>query len=124
MCFCCSAVSIKMWYPQILQTINDVNKETGGTDVQICNIIDSLAQQNTFSNTTCIVVSNNDLQKLLLYYMASCYTDVKLFVYFSNFLLFCSNGKFKLLIFIEFTCYFYTLLLPLSYFFLIILLLL
>lgn len=58
-CLFCSAFSIKMWYPQILQSINDIEKEHGSSEVHICNIINAMSDQNTSSDAICSVVSIN-----------------------------------------------------------------
>lgn len=43
-----------MWYPQILQTMNDL--EHGGDAIQICTIVNSLANRDIQVGTTCSVV--------------------------------------------------------------------
>lgn len=57
--FCYSAFSVKMWYPQILQAINDYGKDKPDDDPNICDILNSLAYQNTSQSAVCTVVSNN-----------------------------------------------------------------
>lgn len=49
-----------MWYPQILQSINDINKEYA-VEVHICHIVNSLANQDTLPESSCTVVSKNIL---------------------------------------------------------------
>lgn len=48
------AFPVKLWYPQILQAIND-NQDN--SELHICNIVSSLASQNTSAGSVCTVVS-------------------------------------------------------------------
>lgn len=51
------AFSVKLWYPQILQTINDYGNVKEKTDPNVCDILNSLAFRNTSENVICTVVS-------------------------------------------------------------------
>lgn len=50
-----------MWYPQILQTINDFEQEHGNAELYMCNIVNSLTEQNISTASNCTVVSDNKI---------------------------------------------------------------
>lgn len=55
--YCYSAFSVKLWYPQILQAINDFHNENANVNPNICDILNSLTNRNETGDNVCTVVS-------------------------------------------------------------------
>lgn len=48
---------LKLWYPQILQTINDYEKNYGNDDITVCKVFEDLTNKNDSAADNCTVVS-------------------------------------------------------------------
>lgn len=59
----CRIFGLKLWYPQILQSIND-NEKVNGAGIGFCNIVESISNINISStDSECTVVSNSARHK-------------------------------------------------------------
>lgn len=47
-----------MWYPQLLQSINDYEKQYGDDGISICSVVDSMTHRNQSASGHCTVVTN------------------------------------------------------------------
>lgn len=54
---------LKLWYPQILQGINDYNTIHGSEATSVCNVIESLGSKNISTSVDCTVVSIINIKK-------------------------------------------------------------